>query len=87
MKAVVMGSYGPPGKLKLTDVAKPVPGDGEALVRVRATSVNPYDWHHVRGEPVVARLMAPTLGLRRPKITVPGCHVAGQVEATVPGVT
>ena len=86
MKAVVMGSYGPPGKLKLTDVAKPVPGDGEALVRVRATSVNPYDWHHVRGEPVVARLMAPTLGLRRPKITVPGCDVAGQVEATGPGV-
>ena len=86
MKAMVMRSYGPPGKLQLTDVANKAPGDGEVLVRIRATSVNPYDWHHLRGEPVVARLMSPTLGLRRPKITVPGCDIAGQVEATGPGV-
>src|SRR5215470_16755520 len=86
MKAVVLRSYGSPGQLRITDVDTPVPAADEVLVRVRATSVNPYDWHHVRGEPVVARLMSPTLGLRRPKITVPGCDIAGQVESTGPGV-
>jgi NADPH:quinone reductase-like Zn-dependent oxidoreductase len=64
-----------------------VPAAGEVLVRVRATSVNPYDWHHLRGEPYVARLMPGTLGLRRPKIDVLGCDMAGQVEAVGPDVT
>jgi len=87
MKAYVLRSYGSPGHLDLTDVETPAPEPGEALVRVRATSVNPYDWHHMRGEPRIARLMPGTLGLRAPKLRVLGCDVAGQVEAVGRDVT
>ena len=54
MKAFVLRSYGSAEHLELTDVDTPVPAADEVLVRVRATSVNPYDWHHMRGEPRVA---------------------------------
>src|SRR5262252_5487147 len=81
MKAVVLRSYGSPGQLRITDVDTPVPAANEVLVRVRATSVNPYDWHHVSGEPYVARLMPGSLGLRGPKIGILGGDMAGQVEA------
>jgi NADPH:quinone reductase-like Zn-dependent oxidoreductase len=87
MKTFVLRSYGSSDMLDLTDVDKPVPADGEVLVRVHATSVNPYDWHHMRGEPYVARLMPGTLALRSPKLRILGCDVAGQVEAVGPGVT
>ncbi len=62
MKAFVLRSYGSSGHLDHTAVDTPVPAAGEVLVRVRAASVNPYDWHHMRGEPRIARLMAGTLG-------------------------
>jgi NADPH:quinone reductase-like Zn-dependent oxidoreductase len=81
MKAVVLRSYSPPGGLQVTDVGVPAPAGDEVLVRVHATSVNPYDWHHISGIPRVARLMPGTLGLRAPKIGVAGCDMAGQVEA------
>jgi NADPH:quinone reductase-like Zn-dependent oxidoreductase len=81
MKAVVLRSYSSPGNLQVTDIGVPAPAGGEVLVRVRATSVNPYDWHHITGIPRIARLMPGTLGLRAPKIGVAGCDMAGQVEA------
>jgi NADPH:quinone reductase-like Zn-dependent oxidoreductase len=87
MKAFILRSYGPAEVLELTDIARPEPGDDEVLVRVRATSVQPYDWHHMRGEPYVARLMPGTLGLRGPKIGILGADVAGQVEAVGRNVT
>lgn len=87
MKAFVVRSYGSPDVLELADVDRPVPADREVLVRVRATSVQPYDWHHMRGEPYVARLMPGTLGLRAPKIGVLGADVAGHVEAVGRNVT
>src|SRR5690242_18041535 len=86
MKAYFLDSYGPAGALRLTDVATPEPAAGEVLVRVRATSVNPYDWHLMRGEPRVARLM-PGVGLRGPAVRILGCDMAGQVEAAGSGVT
>ena len=43
MKAFVLRSYGSAEHLELTDVDTPVPAANEVLVRVRATSVNPYD--------------------------------------------
>jgi NADPH:quinone reductase-like Zn-dependent oxidoreductase len=85
MKAFVLRSYGSPDVLDLMDIDKPVPGDDEVLVRVRATSVNPYDWHSMRGEPFIARLMG--LGLRNPKFSILGADMAGQVEAVGKDVT
>ncbi|MFI7609727.1 NAD(P)-dependent alcohol dehydrogenase [Nonomuraea terrae] len=87
MKAYVLRSYGPPDALELTEVPKPVPGPGEVLVRVRATSVQPYDWHFMRGEPYVARVMPGGPGLLRPPIPILGADVAGEVEAVGAGVT
>lgn len=87
MKAYILRSYGPPDALQLTDVPMPIPGPGEVLVRVRATSVQPWDWHFLRGEPYVARVMPGGPGLRRPRITILGADVAGRVEAAGPGAT
>jgi len=87
MKAYVLHRYGPPDLLELTDTDEPVPADDEVLVRVRATSVNPYDWHHMRDEPRIARVMPGTVGLRTPKLRVLGCDMAGQVEAVGQDVT
>ncbi|MBB5786096.1 NAD(P)-dependent alcohol dehydrogenase [Jiangella mangrovi] len=87
MKAFVIHSYGSPDVLEPADVETPVPGDDEVLVRVRATSVQPYDWHHMRGEPRIARLMPGTLGLRAPKLTILGADVAGEVAAVGRDVT
>ncbi|WP_283138873.1 NAD(P)-dependent alcohol dehydrogenase [Rhizohabitans arisaemae] len=86
MKAFVLRSFGTPETLALEDIEIPTPGAGEVLVKVRATSVQPYDWHMMRGEPYVARLMGDGPGRRRPKITILGADVAGQVEAVGPGV-
>ena len=87
MKAFVLRSYGSPDHLDLTDTDKPVPADDEVLVRVCATSVNPYDWHIMRGEPYIARLMPGALGLRGPRLSILGCDMAGQVEAVGRDVT
>jgi NADPH:quinone reductase-like Zn-dependent oxidoreductase len=85
MKAFVHDRYGSPGEvLELRDVDKPVIEDDEVLVRVHATSVNPADWHFMRGEPRIARVQ---MGLRKPKETVLGCDLAGLVEAVGNGVT
>ena len=87
MKAFVLHRYGAPDLLELTDTDAPVPGDDEVLVRVRATSINPYDWHNMRGEPYIARLMPGGLGLRGPKLSILGCDAAGQVESVGRDVT
>jgi NADPH:quinone reductase-like Zn-dependent oxidoreductase len=82
VKAIIHERYGPPDVLELREVDKPVVGDGEVLLRVRAASVNPVEWYGVTGLPV-ARVMG---GWRRPKITSVGGDVAGQVEAVGQGV-
>jgi NADPH:quinone reductase-like Zn-dependent oxidoreductase len=75
---------GSPDQLELQEIDKPAVGDDGVLVRVRAASVNPYDWHLMRGLPYVVRL---TEGLRKPKHSVPGVDVAGHVEAVGESVT
>lgn len=87
MKAFVLRSYGSADQLELTDVEMPTPADDEVLVRVRASSVNPYDWHLMRGEPYVARLLPGGMGLLGPKLRILGCDMAGEVEAVGSGVT
>jgi NADPH:quinone reductase-like Zn-dependent oxidoreductase len=84
MQAIVNRKYGSPDDLKLQEIDKPVVDDDGVLVRVRAASVNPYDWHFMRGLPYLAR---PMLGLRGPKQSVRGVDVAGQVEAVGKNVT
>jgi NADPH:quinone reductase-like Zn-dependent oxidoreductase len=84
MKAITIQRYGGPEVLELSDVDDPIVGDDEVLVRVRAASANPRDWHYMRGSPF---LMRPTLGWRRPKKPVLGSCLAGVVEAAGPGVT
>src|SRR5688572_32632261 len=51
MKAVVRRCYGPPEVLALEDVARPVPAGDQVLVKVRAASINPLDWHYMRAKP------------------------------------
>ena len=84
MKAIVYCDYGV-ANLKLEDVEKPTPADDQLLVRVRAASVNPYDWHFVEGTPYVMRAMG--VGLRKPKDIHLGVDFAGTVEAVGKNVT
>ena len=84
MKAIVYSNYGSPDVLKCEEIEKPSPGDNEVLIKVRAASVNPYDWHFMRGTPYMVRIIA---GLRKPKFTRLGVDVAGQVEAIGRNVT
>jgi NADPH:quinone reductase-like Zn-dependent oxidoreductase len=84
MKAIVYCDYGV-ANLKLEEIEKPVPTDDQILVRVRAASVNPYDWHFVEGTPYVMRAMG--VGLRKPKDTRLGVDFAGTVEAVGKNVT
>ena len=78
MKAIVYERYGSADVLKLEEVDRPAVPDDGVLVRVRAASVNPADWHPMRGEPLIARL---AFGLRKPKQRFLGLDLAGQVEA------
>jgi NADPH:quinone reductase-like Zn-dependent oxidoreductase len=87
MRAYVQTRYGSADRLRLRETSRPEPAAGEVLVRVQATSVNPYDWHHMRGEPLVARLLPDGPRLRRPRFPVLGCDVAGVVEAAGPDTT
>jgi NADPH:quinone reductase-like Zn-dependent oxidoreductase len=78
MKAFVRDRYGVPDVLELREVDRPALVDDGVLVRVRAFSVNPYDWHAVTGVPYIARLQ---MGLRKPKTGLVGVDFAGTVEA------
>lgn len=84
MKAVVYCDYGV-ANLKFQDIEKPTPADDQLLVRVRAASVNPLDWHYVEGTPYLMRALA--AGLRKPKDTQLGVDFAGTVEAVGKNVT
>ena len=79
MKAIVYREYGPPDVLKLEEIPKPVPNDDEVLVKVLAASLNAYDWHLLRADPFLVRLMGG--GLLKPKNTILGTDIAGRVEA------
>ena len=84
IKAVVHQCYGSPDVLKIVDVAKPTPGENEVLVRIRAASVNPADWHELTGLPYLAR---PAMGIGAPSSTRFGTDYAGVVEAVGSNVT
>ena len=84
MRAVVHDRYGPPEVLRIEEVAQPVPGDDEVLVRVRATSVTRSDCGYRAADPFFSRVFT---GLRRPKRRTVGSELAGVVEAVGAAVT
>ena len=85
MKAVVQEKYGSPDDLELREVDKPLAGDDEVLVRVRAASVHPDVWHVVTGRPYVLRLAG--AGVFKPRIPIPGTDMSGIVESVGKSVT
>ncbi len=79
MKAIVYHEYGSPDVLKLEEVEKPTPKEDEILIKVHAASANAADWHLLRADPFLVRLMG--FGLLKPKNKILGADVAGRVEA------
>ncbi len=88
MRALIQDRYGSPDVLRVDEVPVPVPSDGEVLVRVKAASVNARDWHIMRGEPRLARLLDPTTFSRAaPRVRIRGTDFAGTVESVGEGVS
>ena len=85
MHAVVARRYGPPDVLRFEEVDTPTPEDDDVLIRVHAAALNAADWHLLRADPPLVRLMG--FGLFRPSDEIPGADVAGRVEAVGSGVT
>jgi len=84
MKAIVAPKYGSPDVLELREVEKPNPKANEVLVKIHAAAVNAGDWHLLRADPFLIRLM---YGLLAPKHPILGSDMAGTVEAVGSGVT
>ena len=88
MRALVQDVYGTSAVLRLDEVDRPEPAAGQVLVRVAAASVNAADWHIMRGEPRIARLMDRSIfGRTGPRQRIRGRDFAGTIDAVGPGVT
>lgn len=85
MRAVVQDRYGSTDTLSLATIARPEPGEGEVLVRVRAAGLDRGTWHLMTGKPYLMRIAG--LGFRGPKDRVPGRDLAGVVAAVGPAVS
>jgi len=86
MKAIVYTEYGAAQDvLRLAEVQKPAPKDEEVLLKIHAAALNAADWHIMKGDPFLVRLMVG--GLLKPNINIPGPDVAGRVEAIGKNVT
>jgi NADPH:quinone reductase-like Zn-dependent oxidoreductase len=85
LKAIVQDKYGSADVLRLSDIAKPEPGDDDVLLQVHAAGVDPGVWHLMAGLPYLVRILG--FGLLRPKTRVRGRDVAGTVEAVGKNVT
>ncbi len=85
MTAVVQDRYGTADVWSLAEVARPEPGAGEVLVRVRAAGVSQGVWHVMAGQPYLMRLFG--FGIRRPATRIPGMDLSGEVVGVGPGVT
>jgi NADPH:quinone reductase-like Zn-dependent oxidoreductase len=85
MRAIAHRCYGAPGEvLRVETLEKPTPAEGQVLIRVRATSVNPAEWYGATGQPRLVRLMNGIGAPKRPRL---GFDMAGTVEAVGPNVT
>ena len=88
MRALVQHLYGSPDVLTVVDVPVPTPVAGQVRIRVVASSVNARDWHVMRGEPRLARLLdRATFGRTAPRIRIRGTDFAGTIDAVGADVT
>jgi len=78
MKAAVYYKYGSPDVISIMEVEKPMPKDGEVLIRIKAASVNAYDWHILKSDPFFTRFLT---GVFKPKNNILGADIAGIVIA------
>jgi NADPH:quinone reductase-like Zn-dependent oxidoreductase len=78
MKAVVRYQYGSPDVLQIVEVEKPAPADNEMLIKVHAASINPLEYHFMRGTPYLIHMFA---GWRAPKNYRLGVDFAGTIVA------
>jgi NADPH:quinone reductase-like Zn-dependent oxidoreductase/uncharacterized protein YqgC (DUF456 family) len=85
MKAIVYHEFGSPDVLRIEEVDKPVPNDNQLLIKVRAVSVNPLDWHFMEGTPYIGRPLA--FGFLKPDVQRLGVDYAGTVEAVGKNIT
>lgn len=83
MRAIAHDGYGPPESLQLRNIDPPKVDDASVLIRVHAASLNPLDWHLMRGEPSFMRM----IGGKNPIGRIPGADVAGVVEQVGAKVT
>jgi len=84
MQAIIFTEYGSPDVLQCAEIEKPAPARNEILIRVYAASINPLDFHNMRGSPCIIRLQS---GLRRPKNPRLGVDLSGEVEVVGQDVT
>jgi NADPH:quinone reductase-like Zn-dependent oxidoreductase len=85
MKAIICTKYGPPEVLKFKEVAKPVPKDNEVLIKIFATSAHVGDGIMRRGKHPDSKfysfMIRLVYGLRKPKMSILGLELAGEIEA------
>jgi NADPH:quinone reductase-like Zn-dependent oxidoreductase len=84
MRALMQRCYGAPGVLRVENIAKPTPGEGQLLIKVHAAGLNPFEWHMTTGKPYLLRLFK---GIGAPDSPRTGSDFAGTVEAVGTGVT
>lgn len=84
MQAIVYEKYGQPDVLELREIEKPTPNDDEVLVKIRAASLNQYDWHLLTADIFLVRLNS---GLLKPKRGRPGADIAGVIQAAGKNIT
>jgi len=84
MQAIVHHEYGQADVLRLENIEKCMPNEHQVLIKVRAASANPLDWHYMRGTPYLVRMEN---GYRKPLTERLGVDVAGVVEAVGSQVT